>query len=101
VVSPSLSLSLKPTPDLKSNPILNPSPDLKSNPILKPSPGFKPITTLNLGLSLHGIRHGRMRLMGLWWVNGLTIHGFVNRNGVLQSNAGAIAAFEDHASINA
>jgi hypothetical protein len=90
-LSPSLSLN----PNLIVRPRLSLSPGLSLGPNLKPSPSPR----LNLGLSLRGNRHCRMWLMGLSWENGFTIHGgFANRSGVLQSNAGAIAAFEVHAS---
>jgi len=73
---PSLRLGLTASPSL--------SPGLSRN--LKPCSNLKPSLGFKLGLSLHGIRRlrGRIRLMGLWRVN----------RGVLQLNAGAIAAFE-------
>jgi hypothetical protein len=109
VVKPRLSLSpsLSLNPNLVVRPRLSLSPGLSLRPRLRLrlspglslSPNLKPSPRLNLGLSLRGIRHCRTWLMGLSWVNGFTIHGgFANRSGVLQSNAGAIAAFEVHAS---
>jgi hypothetical protein len=94
-------LSLSPSLSLRRGLRLSPSLSLCPNLSLKPSPNLKPRARLNLGLSFRGIcyRHGRICLMGLSWVNGFTIHGgFANRSGVLQSNAGAIAAFEVPAS---
>jgi hypothetical protein len=63
----------------------------------------------NLSLNLDRIRYelARVHSIGLSWTNarrwkiGATTHdGFVSRRGARQSNAGAIAVCEVHASIN-